>query len=177
MRHLGLEFRVVPAEVDEEPIAAAISDPERLVTALAREKAISIAAHYPDHLVIGADTVVVLDGMILGKPACEAEARAMLSRLAGRTHRVYTGVAVVHGRSGRTEVCAESTAVTFGDFGPEVIDRYVRTGEPLDKAGAYGIQGLGATLVERIDGCYFNVVGLPLFRLARLLEAFGFPVL
>lgn len=174
---LGLQFQVVPADVDEGPIAAAIRDPERLVSALAEAKAKSVSSKHPEALVIGADTVVVLDGAILGKPADEIEAKAMLARLSGRTHRVYTGVAVVHGRSRRTKVCAEVTGVTFGTLTAEVIERYVRTGEPLDKAGAYGIQGLGATLVERVDGCYFNVVGLPIYRLARLLEEFGLDVL
>ena len=177
LERLGLEFRTVPAEVDERPIAEGIRDPERLVTALAEAKAKAVARAHPGALVIGADTVVVLDGEILGKPSDESEARRMLSRLSGRTHHVYTGVAVVDGASGRFHVCAEVTAVTFGRLTEELIDRYVRTGEPLDKAGAYGIQGLGATLVERVEGCYFNVVGLPLFRLARLLEAFGRPVL
>jgi len=177
LERLGLEFRTVPAEIDERPIAEGIRDPVRLVKALAEAKARAVARAHPEALVIGADTVVVLDGDILGKPSDESEACEMLSRLSGRTHHVYTGVAVVDGTSGRSQACAEVTAVTFGRLTEDLIDRYVRTGEPLDKAGAYGIQGLGATLVERVEGCYFNVVGLPLFRLARLLEAFGHPVL
>lgn len=175
--HLGLEFRVAPSDVDETPLVQAMRDPERLVAALAEAKAMPVARMHPGALVIGADTIVVLDGEILGKPVDARQARAMLERLAGRTHRVYTGVAIVEGGSGRAEVGVESTAVTFGPMTPETIERYVRTGEPLDKAGAYGIQGLGATLVERVEGCYFNVVGLPLFRLARMLEAFGVRIL
>lgn len=177
LERLGVEFRTVPAEVDERPIAEQVREPARLVTLLAETKAKAVAREHPRALVIGADTVVVLDGEILGKPSDAREARRMLARLSGRTHHVYTGVAVVDGESGRSESCAEVTAVTFGRLTDEQIERYVQTGEPLDKAGAYGIQGIGATLVERVEGCFFNVVGLPLFRLSRLLEAFGHPVL
>ena len=147
--------------------------PDELVTSLAKGKALAVAGKHPEAVVIGADTVVVLDGEILGKPKDPAEATSMLGRLSGRVHTVKTGLCVVREADRRILTAVESTEVTFGELTPEQIDRYVATGEPMDKAGAYGIQELGATLVRRVDGCYFNVVGLPLFRLARMLESFG----
>jgi len=128
-------------------------------------------------LVIGADTVVVLDGHILGKPRDAAEARGMLRELAGRRHTVVTGVAVCDVASGRSLVAHEETRVFMRGLAADEIAAYVATGEPLDKAGAYAVQGLGALLVERIEGCYFNVVGLPLARLGSMLESFGVRVL
>ena len=122
-------------------------------------------------LIIAADTVVVIDDEILGKPTDEADARAMLQRLRGRTHRVYSGVCLQ--RNERVVSAHEITAVTFGEFSDKFIAAYVRTGEPMDKAGAYAAQGRGALLVTRIEGDYWNVVGLPLFRLAAMLREFG----
>ena len=168
---LGLSFRVVPARFDESGVDE--PHPEALVRRLAHEKAAEVARVHADSLVIGADTVVVHEGTILGKPQSVGDARAMLRRLSGRTHHVYTGVALIHQASGRVQVEHEVTAVTFGELSPERIERYIATGEPMDKAGAYGIQGIGATLVRRVEGCYFNVVGLPLFLLARLLAEHG----
>lgn len=124
--------------------------------------------HPADTLVLGADTTVTLDGEILGKPADAEDAKRMLAALSGRTHRVITGVAVVSAQ--RTEVAAEITAVRFRALSAEEIAAYVATGEPMDKAGAYGIQGLAAKWVPRIEGCYFNVVGLPLALVATMLE-------
>jgi septum formation protein len=138
---------------------------------LAREKAGRLAYEKPDAVVIGADTIVVLDGEILGKPADRADAVRMLRQLAGRTHTVHTAVAVA--RSGRTVSGVESVEVTFRPLTESQIDSYVATGEPLDKAGAYGIQGFGATLVERVHGDYFAVMGLALGRLVGLLREVG----
>jgi len=164
---LGLTFEVSPSDLDEtwrngEPPAA---HAERL----AREKAAARAR--PGAVVIGADTIVVVDGTILGKPRDAAGAGAMLRRLAGREHDVYTGVAVAYG--GRTASGVRRTTVTFRALDDATIAAYVATGEPLDKAGAYGIQGYGAVLVERIDGDYFTVMGLGLGLLVDLLVKVG----
>lgn len=168
---LGLAFEVVPSDADE-------TWPDRLapgpaVEELARRKAEVVARERPGALVLGADTVVVLGEEVLGKPADEAEARATLARLAGRSHTVYTGLALVLGD--RLATAHEATRVSFGDLSEEEVAAYVATGSPLDKAGAYGIQDdLGSLFVARIEGDYFNVVGLPLHRLYRTLrEAFG----
>ena len=164
---LGLSFEISPADVDEtwrngEPPAA---HAERL----AREKA--AVRPRPGAVTIGADTIVVIDGAILGKPRDAADAGAMLRRLAGREHEVFTGVAVLHG--GRAASGVTRTAVRFRELDDATITAYVATGEPLDKAGAYGIQGFGAVLVERIDGDYFMVMGLGLGLLVDLLERVG----
>ncbi|HLS91098.1 MAG TPA: Maf family protein [Limnochordia bacterium] len=171
---LNLAFDVEPAPFDEASVNASV--PEELVMALARGKARAVAKRHPDALVIGADTAVIIDGEVLGKPRDVQDAHRMLRRLAGRTHRVLTGVALCHLATGREAVAYESTDVTFGPLSDDEIARYIATGEPMDKAGAYGIQGYGAVLVQGVKGCYFNVVGLPLYRLARMLRAFGVEV-
>ncbi len=166
---LGLSFSVCPSPAIEPlPTAEDGREPGAFVERLARLKAASIGG---DDLIIAADTVVVIDDEILGKPRDQAHARAMLARLRGRTHRVYSGVCLKRGA--RIESAHEVTAVTFGEFSDEFIAAYVRTGEPMDKAGAYGAQGRGALLVTRIEGDYWNVVGLPLFRLSGMLREFG----
>jgi septum formation protein len=129
-----------------------------------------------DGIVLGADTIVVIDGEPLGKPAGPEEARAMLRRLANREHQVITGVAVVDARSGRADATAVVTRVRMAGYGEADIDAYLETGEPLDKAGAYGIQGWGGALVAGYEGSFSNVVGLPLEETARLLAAFGVPL-
>lgn len=175
LRLIGLPFRVVPSELEED-IPAGETNPAGLVRNLAREKARHVARLHPDHLVLGADTVVVLDGDILGKPRDAGEAVEMLSRLSGRTHLVYTGLALVAGGGRRELIDHEQTLVTIKPLDQNEIHAYVNTGEPLDKAGAYAIQGLGSVIVPRVEGCYFNVVGLPLARLAIMLEHFGVKV-
>lgn len=169
---IGARFELELPRVDESAFSA-ITAPDQLVMRLAEAKAQEVAARRPDDVVIGADTVVVLDGQILGKPKDREEARRMLRQLSGRTHQVWTGLAVVHRASGRVEVAAERTDVTFRELSQDEIDRYARLGEGLDKAGAYAVQGVGALFVERLEGCYFNVVGLPLARLHSLLARFG----
>ena len=166
---LGVTFEVRPAHVPEVPAAG---EPLRaFVERLARSKATAIVS---DHeLVLGADTVVVVDRELLGKPTDTENARAMLRRLQGRRHHVYTGVAIVGGGGGRTVSAVAETEVRFGPMSPEEIDWYVATGEPLDKAGAYAIQGLGALFVVSISGSYSNVVGLPLALTRRLLLEIG----
>jgi septum formation protein len=166
---LGLDFAVRPADVDEtyEPGEEAGAHAERL----AREKAAKIAALASSAIVIGSDTVVVIDGDVLGKPRDTADAVAMLMRLQGRSHEVATGVAVSIG--GTTHSAVVRVAVTFRAFDEAVARAYVETGEPMDKAGAYGIQGFGATIVDRIDGDFFAVMGFPIVAFTRLLERHG----
>ena len=167
---MGLEFTTQSPEIDESAFHG--RDAQDLVETLSREKARWVARQQtPDTLVIGADTVVVLDGAILGKPRDGAEAEAMLAALSGRDHQVFTGVTLCQGDRILTQ--AEETQVTFRPLTGQEIRQYVSTGEPMDKAGAYGIQGLGGLLVEGIRGDYFNVVGLPVCRLGRMLARFG----
>ncbi len=169
LAQLGLDFEVHPSDLDENAMNHRL--PEQLVEQLALEKARAVATRFPEALTLGADTIVVLDGDVLNKPADEAEARAMLRRLSGRTHTVYTGVALVHPASRREVVDYEATQVTFAPLTDAEIDAYVATGSPLDKAGAYGIQDdYGAVFIRRIEGDYYNVVGLPLHRLYRMLR-------
>ena len=168
LRQVGLVFTVADPGPDRGWPGRA--EPRHGVRALALEKARRVAARRPGSLVIGADTVVVARGVRLGKPAGEAEAFEMLRRLQGRTHEVWTGIALVRGAEQRT--AAEVTKVQFARLEEAEIRAYARTGEPLDKAGAYGIQGLAAQLVRRIEGDYSNVVGLPLARLRQLLKEF-----
>lgn len=172
---IGLTFTVDPADVDEETLSDL--DPLQQAVALAELKAEYVARRHGEALVIGADTIVTIDGMALGKPQDDEDARRMLRMLSGRTHEVITGVAVVDAATNRAASEAERTLVTFRTLSEDEIARYVASGEPMDKAGAYAIQGLGALLVSRIVGCYPNVVGLPLVTLARLLQPFGVVVL
>ena len=167
---MGLTFTAQSPNIDEEAVQG-LSALE-LVKALSREKALHIAAdEASDTVVIGSDTVVVLDGEVLGKPGSPAQAAEMLSALSGRSHEVCTGVTVCRGDQVVSE--AEVTQVTFRPLTEEEILWYVQTGEPMDKAGAYGIQGYGALFVEKICGDYSNVVGLPVCRLGRMLLSFG----
>lgn len=169
LARLGVAFTVCPSDVEEQVDPAL--DPEVLVRHLAGQKAGAVAARHPEALTLGADTLVVLDGAVLGKPEGPAEARAMLRRLSGRTHTVFTGLALVHPASGRAATAHEATGVTFAPLSDAEIDAYVATGSPLDKAGAYGIQDdLGALFVAGVAGDYYNVVGLPLHRLYQTLR-------
>ncbi len=179
----GFVFSVHPAHIPEDPEPG--ENPIAYVTRLAREKAEAVyrelsgntsgfgtdAAHRRSMIVIGADTTVTLDGQILGKPEDAADAARMLRMLSGRTHRVITGVAMA--TSDRVEVAAEVTAVRFLTLADDEIAAYVASGEPMDKAGAYAIQGYAAKWIPRIGGCYFNVVGLPLALVGVMLEGFS----
>jgi septum formation protein len=169
LEQVGVRFTVADPGPDREWPGQA--EPRHGVRALALDKARRIAARRRGSVVIGADTVVVARGLRLGKPADAAEAAEMLRRLQGRVHEVWTGIAVVRDREQRT--ASESTRVRFASMNAAEIAAYVRTGEPLDKAGAYGIQGLGGAFVRGIEGDYTNVVGLPLGRLRALLREFG----
>lgn len=169
---LGFDFAVRGAPDGVEQPWRPGRDPVDFARETACEKRDAMASLHPEALVIAADTVVVVDDTVLEKPADEADARAMLTRLSGDTHRVCTGVAVA-APGPRETVGVETTRVTFRDLGLDEIGDYVATGEPLDKAGAYGIQGYGATLVSGVEGCYFNVMGLPVARLLSLLREVG----
>jgi septum formation protein len=178
----GFAFTVHPAHIPEDPLPG--EDPIAYVTRLAREKAEAVfrelsATQAPPKLeeegatsalvVLGADTTVTLDHQILAKPEDASDAARMLRQLSGRTHLVVTGVAVVNAEA--TEIAAEVTAVRFLSLSDDEIASYVATGEPMDKAGAYGIQGRAARWIPRIEGCYFNVVGLPLALVSTMLES------
>jgi septum formation protein len=174
LRQVGCEFRVEVSQAEENN--AADLPPAELVRVHALAKARAVAATAPaGEIVIGADTLVVLAGKVYGKPKSAADAESMLAELAGRTHSVWSGVAVV--TAGRCLTEAVETKVTLARLTPEQIRRYVATGEPLDKAGAYAVQERGALFVERLAGCYFNVVGLPLQALSRLLAQVGVELL
>ena len=170
LRDAGYKFDVVPADVDERRLPD--EPPRDYVVRLARAKAAAVAsgagADAENRVVVAADTIVVIDGEVLGKPADRQESAAMLGRLAGRTHEVLTGVAVAAGE--RVLVTVETTRVTFAAMEPDRIAWYVATGEGDDKAGAYAVQGLGSRFVEWIEGSYTNVVGLPIARVDGLLR-------
>jgi septum formation protein len=166
---VGIRHEVHPADIDESYLPG--ERPAAHAERLAREKAGVVAARAPDAVTVAADTIVVIDGDVLGKPRDEAHAAEMLGRLSGREHVVITAVAAVW--RGRTTSAVEEVAVTFRTLDRREIDAYIATREPMDKAGAYGIQGFGATIVERVDGDYFAVMGLALNRLVRLLESLG----
>ena len=164
---IGIRHEVRPADIDETYLTG--EQPRAHAERLARGKAEAIAA--PNAVTIGSDTIVVVDGHVLGKPRDEADAARMLRQLSGRSHVVITAVAARW--RGRLLSAVEEVGVTFRTLSDEDIRAYIATGEPMDKAGAYGIQGFGATIVERVDGDYFAVMGLPLNRLTRLLESLG----
>lgn len=160
------DFEIIPA-AGEENADPALS-PDMFVRKLAEQKALEIAASHPDDTVIGSDTVVAINGEILGKPKDKADAIRMLSLLSGTSHSVFTGVAVI--KNGETHSFTEETKVRFFPLTEKEIEDYTASGEPFDKAGAYGIQDKGALLVEGIDGDYYNVMGLPTGRLYRLMK-------
>lgn len=174
---LGIPFRVLSSDADES--TPEDFTPEMIVRTLALRKAEAVrsAAAGEEAVIVGSDTIVVLDGRVLGKPADEADSRATLALLQGRTHEVYTGVACIGLPDGKIAMDHRVTSVTMRNLSEDEISAYIATGEPADKAGSYGIQGLGATLVDRIDGCYYNVVGLPLALLGGMLSEFGIHVL
>ncbi len=174
LRNAGFDFEVVPAHADEtrRPNEATADYVRRLAEAKARTVARQLAkdAAGDSTFIIAADTVVVIDNEILGKPSSAANARDMLHRLSGKTHEVYTGLSVLRGNASCTVM--EATRVTFATLSEREIGDYIATGEPFDKAGAYAIQGQGGKFISRIEGCYFNVMGLPLARLYAILRDF-----
>lgn len=168
LRYITPEFEVIPADVDET-IPDGVSADE-CAEFLAVKKAMSVAENHPDSIVIGSDTVVIIDDEILGKPADETDAERMLKKLSGRLHKVITGVCLACGR--KTLSFSQETSVKFYPLTDAEIRDYIATGDPMDKAGAYGIQGEGCVLIEKIDGDFFTVMGLPAARLKRILSSF-----
>ena len=172
LQQIGVRFEVDAADIDETPLAgeAAVAYVERM----ALEKARTVAARHPDEVVLGSDTSVIFQNAILGKPENDADAVSTLKKLSGATHQVLSAVALVSGKQSR--VLSVATQVRFRELSDDEIRRYVATGEPADKAGSYGIQGVGAILVAAIEGSYSSVVGLPLTETAALLNEFEVPV-
>lgn len=169
LREAGYEFDIVPADVDETRLDG--EDPRRYVSRLAAAKAAAVLPHAGGRIVVAADTIVLIDGLVLGKPDDRRNAMSMLERLSGRIHDVLTGVAVAHGR--RLLEAVEVTRVTFAALDPARIAWYAATGEPDDKAGGYAVQGIGSRFVERIEGSYTNVVGLPVALVDRFVRRLG----
>jgi septum formation protein len=169
LRNAGIPFEVQPADIPEDPLPgeAAKTCAERL----AREKALAVSKRRPQDAVLGADTVVVVDSQILGKPADAADAARMLRMLSGRDHQVITGVCLV--ASGQCSVASETTTVTMAEITAKEIADYAATGEPMDKAGGYAIQGIASRWIPRIEGDYGNVVGLPVALVYRMLREYG----
>ncbi len=174
LRRIGLSFEVIPSRIPEEWEEGL--PPRETAKKMALKKAEQVATGLDSGIVIGADTLVVLDGTPIGKPQDPQAAFQLLQALSGKTHDVITAVALVNAEDGSRLQEEEVTRVFFRTLSEREISRYVASGEPLDKAGAYGIQGRGALLVQRIEGCYTNVVGLPLARLAGMLRSMGIEV-
>ncbi len=175
LRDAGVGFEILPAEIDETPLPGETASAmvARLAEAKARAATSQLNAGVRECFVIGSDTTVELDGEILGKPRDPAHARDMLAKLSGRSHRVLTGIFLLQLPSGDTRAAVEITTVTFASLGSGEIEEYVRTGEPLGKAGAYGIQGVAGRYIPKVEGCYFNIVGLPTATLYKLLRELG----
>jgi len=175
LNQLKLKFTIVPGKIDESNFNS--SSPEELVKTLAVEKARSVSGLVEDALIIAADTIVVYEDQILGKPADQSEAKEQLKLLSGREHNVITGIAVLDSETDEVLVDRNITRVKMLNFKEDKIDKYISTGEPMDKAGSYGIQGLGGLFVEEIEGSYYSVVGLPIHQLAELLDKFNYGIL
>jgi septum formation protein len=171
----GIAFELLPVEVDETPSPGESAEGmcKRLAEAKARAAVSRLGPVSQPAIIVAADTAVEIDGEILGKPASFDEAREMLRRLSGKTHRVVTALALVRLPDGAVRSAVERTDVRFAALAPEEVEDYVATREPMDKAGGYAIQGRGGRFIERVDGCYFNVVGLPLARLCGILKELG----
>ena len=175
LSQIGVKFELVPSDIEERPHPD--EAPPDYITRIARAKVIAVARQQEAGLIIGADTVVVLDGRLLGKPVDNQEAKSMLKQLSGRWHAVMTGVALYDVESRHEVADYEKTLVKFAQLTDREIDWYVHTGEPKDKAGAYGVQGLGGLFVDEIAGNYYNVVGLPIPLVYRLARRLGYSFL
>ena len=175
LEQIGLKFEVDSSVYEDAGLP--VEEPHRLSRQLSLQKAKSVAGAHPDAIIIAADTFGVADGRIIGKPHSEGEARTMLASLSGKSHTVITGFTVLDTLTGKSVSRSVETTVFMKRLTASEIESYVKTGEPLDKAGSYAIQGLGAVLVERIEGDYFNVMGLPLSAVAEVLKEFGVNVL
>ena len=175
LEKIGLKFEVEPSNYAED-LRSGLS-PDELARAISLEKARSVASKHKNTVVIAADTFIVFRGKIMGKPGTEAEARRMLMMLSGKSHSVITGFTILDTDENKILTKSVETVVHIKNLTSEEIETYVKSGEPLDKAGAYAIQGLGSVIVERIEGDYFNVIGLPLSALAEGLKEFGIHIL
>ena len=173
LTQIGIPFKIIPSHIDESLHLSV--KPIQAVRQIALAKARSVAETRKTGMVLGADTIVVINRRILGKPKTPADARRLLTLLSGKTHRVITAIAIIDAATGRTKIGHRITAVKFRKLTRKEIDDYIATGDPFDKAGAYGIQGKGALFIEKINGDYFNVVGLPLVLLSQLLDSFLSP--
>ncbi|PKN65930.1 MAG: septum formation inhibitor Maf [Deltaproteobacteria bacterium HGW-Deltaproteobacteria-10] len=171
LQSVGLKFKTIPAHVNEEYIAG--ESPREHVKRLARDKALAIARKYPDSWVLGADTIVVIDGLILGKPKNKTQARQMLERLSGREHKVFTGFTLSRMASSVIKTKAIQSAVQFKPISADEMEWYIGCDEPYDKAGGYAVQGRGAYFIESIRGSYTNVIGLPLCEVLEELKKIG----
>ncbi|KYO64779.1 Maf family protein [Thermovenabulum gondwanense] len=171
LKQIGFDFEVIPAHIEEEKVINL--NPDELVKKIAVEKVISVSRKVRNSIVIGADTLVYAENKILGKPGTEKEALDMLLLLSNKWHKVYSGIAVLDTETQKLIVDVEESSVKFKGISEKEARNYIQTGEPMDKAGAYAIQGRGAVFIERIEGCYYNIVGLPLFKLVKLLEQFN----
>jgi septum formation protein len=175
LSQLGIKYETISSEYEEKAID---TEPEELVMRFSEGKAMSIAKNIKEEaLVIGSDTIVYKDGKILGKPKDEEDAYDMLKSLSGVFHTVISGISVIRTPSLHKITTFEKTAVKFKELTEDEIHYYISTKEPMDKAGAYAIQGIGSLLVEKINGCYFNVMGLPVYKLSKVLEDFGYKLL
>ena len=172
---IGLKFKVEVSNHSEE--IASVREPHELARSLSRGKALAVARNHKNALIIAADTIIVFRGSIMGKPRSEIEAREMLKRLSGTSHSVITGFTIVDTDDDKTVSKSVATTVYMKNLTPAEIDAYITSREPLDKAGAYAIQGLGSVIIEKIEGDYFNVMGLPLCALTESLKEFGISVL
>jgi septum formation protein len=175
LEKVGLKFEIEPSDLEE--IVPTGVDPHELVLKMSLKKAETVAAKHRNAIIIAADTIGVIDGQIIGKPHTEYQARKMLQTISGKTHTVITGLTIIDTETNQRFSTTVDTNVHIKKLTPSEIRNYVETGEPLDKAGAYAIQGLGAVIVERIEGDYYNVVGLPLAVLVEALKEFGVSIL
>lgn len=168
LRSMGLKFKTIPAHINEDCING--ENPRQHVRRLAQDKALAIAYKYPESLVLGADTIVVIDGLILGKPKNKTQARQMLGKLSGREHKVFTGFSLAHMASGVTKTRVIQSAVQFKSISSDEMEWYISCDEPYDKAGGYAVQGKGAYFIKSIRGSYTNVIGLPLCEVLEELK-------
>ncbi|HIH23455.1 TPA: septum formation inhibitor Maf [Candidatus Woesearchaeota archaeon] len=171
LEQIGLEFEIIPGDYEEDMTLPL--PPHKLVMTLAKGKAMSVARKQKSGIIVAVDTVVALGEKVLGKPKNAADAKRMLKSLSGKTNVVYSGMCVIDAKTGKTLQDYEETMIVFRRLTTAEIDAYVATGEPLDKAGAYAMQGIAALFIERVEGCYSNVIGLPLPKLAKMLAKFG----
>ncbi|MFQ3549498.1 MAG: Maf family protein [Armatimonadota bacterium] len=171
MQLITNSFEIIPSNFDESLVPAELCPVEHVIYS-SKMKALDISSRYKDSIVIGCDTIVTIDNTILGKPKDKEQAKEMLSMLSGNKHRVLTGICIAINNESEIDDY-EATIVNFAELDENIIDRYIASNEPMDKAGAYAIQGKGSVLIKSIEGCFFNVVGLPIYKLSRMLEKYG----